>query len=276
MAKRPATQWYWGDWLKDPNLGQCSPATRGIWMDLLAAMHESDQTGKITGTAVSLARICRCSPEEMVTALRELDATKTADVTFRHADVTEMSRREVTIINRRMHREWQERCAATQRQRRKRVMKKSEGKNGVATDKQTAEPSRRCHADVTQKSRLHSSSSSSTSVKEHTQRESEINIPEHIREQARQVLGLTCEATLLYWLRECEYPPGWISQALAATEAKHPAQPKSYASGILRSYMRNGGPPNGKCRSSDAIAVGTGRAEVGAAAGGSGKFAGWD
>lgn len=45
MAKLPAFQFYPGDWMKDPNLRRCSHAAKGIWMDILCLMFESDERG---------------------------------------------------------------------------------------------------------------------------------------------------------------------------------------------------------------------------------------
>lgn len=45
MAKLPAFQFYPGDWLKDPNLRRCSPAARGVWVDMLCLMFECDPRG---------------------------------------------------------------------------------------------------------------------------------------------------------------------------------------------------------------------------------------
>jgi hypothetical protein len=97
MTKAPAIQFYIGDWLKDPKLSMCSPSTRGIWMDLLCAMHELDRSGLITGTTDQLARLCRCTAVEISVAVSELKETKAADVTERNGIVT--------VINRRMLRE---------------------------------------------------------------------------------------------------------------------------------------------------------------------------
>lgn len=97
MSKLPALQFYIGDWLKDPKLSMCSPATRGIWMDLLCAMHELDRSGLITGTTDQLARLCRCTAVEISAAIAELKETKAADVTERNGNVT--------VANRRMQRE---------------------------------------------------------------------------------------------------------------------------------------------------------------------------
>lgn len=132
MAKTPSFQFYTGDWMKDPQLSMCCPATRGIWMDLLCAMHESDRSGIVKGTLPQLARLARCSEAEMEAALCELKATNTADVHFCPP--------EFKVICRRMHAEHKARQYNAEYKRQKR------GKG-----------------DVRQKSSLHSSSSSSSS-----------------------------------------------------------------------------------------------------------------
>lgn len=94
-GKLPALLFYTGDWLKDPQLSMCSPATRGIWMDLLCAMHENGRTGTLSGTTDQIARVCRCSPADLSSALDELSCTKAANVTLRNGTVTVENRRMV-------------------------------------------------------------------------------------------------------------------------------------------------------------------------------------
>src|SRR5688500_14639992 len=91
--KAPAFQFYPGDWLKDPQLSMCSPASRGVWMDLLCAMHELGRSGQVTGTVDQLCRLCRCTAAEMSAALTELESTKTASVSERNGVVTVICRR---------------------------------------------------------------------------------------------------------------------------------------------------------------------------------------
>lgn len=43
--KLPSFQFYPGDWRKDPNLSRCSHAAKGVWIDLLCLMFESDERG---------------------------------------------------------------------------------------------------------------------------------------------------------------------------------------------------------------------------------------
>lgn len=133
MARRtPWMQFFAGDWLNDPLVSQCDPATRGIWMDLLCAMHQLDQRGQISGTLEKLARIARCTAEEMHKAVDDLRATGAADV--------QICNGVVTLVNRRMHRESEQRQANYTRQLRKRGKIPPRESNGVVTPL-----SRDCH-----------------------------------------------------------------------------------------------------------------------------------
>lgn len=125
--------------MKDPALALCTPATRGVWIDLLCAMHELDRSGELRGTTDQLARVARCSTVDLAHALTEFQATGAADVTERSGIVT--------VICRRMKREYDARKSSAERVKRFR----SGSRNG----------------DVAQKLRPPSSSStsSSTSVK---------------------------------------------------------------------------------------------------------------
>lgn len=89
----PYIQLYVRDYLSDPKLSLCCPATRGVWMDLLCVMHMNDRCGVITGTRDQLARLGRCSAVEVSTAIDELKHTETADVTERNDIVTLTCRR---------------------------------------------------------------------------------------------------------------------------------------------------------------------------------------
>jgi hypothetical protein len=112
VPKQPVFPLYTGDWLKDPDLSKCSPATRGIWIDVLCAMHESDRRGILEGTAEQLSRVLRCGPADVTRAVRELKETGAANV--------EESNGAVTLVNRRMQREYEERVATRNRVRKHR------------------------------------------------------------------------------------------------------------------------------------------------------------
>ena len=111
--KFPFIQCFTGDWLKDPAVSMLSPAARGIWWDFICVMHESDRSGMVTGSRPMLARLVRCSTDELGGALNEIALCKTGDV-------SEDANGIVTIINRRMRREAIEREMAAKRQQRHR------------------------------------------------------------------------------------------------------------------------------------------------------------
>lgn len=127
MGKLPAFQFYTGDWLKDPALTLCTPAARGVWMDLICAMHESDRSGKLCGTREQLARVARCSTVEFAQALSELQATGAADVTERNGAVT--------VENRRMKREAKSRIQTKKRVFKHRHPQDTKEGNGDVTPK---------------------------------------------------------------------------------------------------------------------------------------------
>ncbi len=125
MSKLPAILLYVGDWMKDPSLSMCSPATRGIWIDLMCAMHENNRTGIVTGNYAQLSRLARCTAPEMENAISEISSTKAGDVTICNGNVT--------VINRRMKREYKERQLANKRVYKHRKKKSSGESNGDVT-----------------------------------------------------------------------------------------------------------------------------------------------
>lgn len=102
--KLPAIMIYTGDWKQDTALGKSSAATRGVWWEVILAMHEDGRTGRLSGTLEQLARICRVTTDEMTRAKLEIYSLKIGDVTDRDGIVT--------LTNRRMLREHKERSRA--------------------------------------------------------------------------------------------------------------------------------------------------------------------
>lgn len=78
--KRPASQFYWGDWLNCKELRVCSVAARGLWMDMLAYMRQGKPMGYLTHengqpiTAPQLARLVGESLPVVNKLLAELEA----------------------------------------------------------------------------------------------------------------------------------------------------------------------------------------------------------
>lgn len=104
-----------GDWLKEPSLTLCSLAARGFWVDILCVMHEMDRSGEVTGAIEELAQLARCKPDAAESAILELEARKVADV-VRHS-ARDLSGK-ITLINRRMKREFKKRYVNNMRQSR--------------------------------------------------------------------------------------------------------------------------------------------------------------
>lgn len=123
MGKLPWFKFNPSWWLTDPELSKCDPATRGVWIDLVCAMHQSDRSGELSGTTEQIARLGRCSTVELTHALTELQANGAADVTFRNNNVT--------VVNRRMKREFKSKKATALRVKRHRSNAKGNGDETV-------------------------------------------------------------------------------------------------------------------------------------------------
>ena len=50
--KLPAFQFYPGDWRKDPNLCRCSHAAKGVWIDMICLMHETEERGVLSTNGI--------------------------------------------------------------------------------------------------------------------------------------------------------------------------------------------------------------------------------
>lgn len=95
--KRPASQYYWGDWWKDKGLHSCSLTARGLWHEMNCLMHEGEPYGHLTlngrpMTVAQLANQCRISASQCAKLLRELED---AGVPSRTPDGVIFSRRMV-------------------------------------------------------------------------------------------------------------------------------------------------------------------------------------
>jgi hypothetical protein len=104
--KRPASQYYWGDWWKDKGLHSCSLTARGLWHEMNCLMHEGEPYGHLTlngkpMTPQQLANQCRISTAQCTKLLQELE---NAGVFSKYPDLG-------TIISRRMVRDEQIRQA---------------------------------------------------------------------------------------------------------------------------------------------------------------------
>jgi hypothetical protein len=85
MSKLPAIQFYPGDWRKDPGVQSLSYEERGIWLELLFMMHESEKPGLLLLGGVPyptdrLARALRLDNEVMLKVISELITLNVASV----------------------------------------------------------------------------------------------------------------------------------------------------------------------------------------------------
>jgi len=97
--RRPAQQWYWGDWFSAFDVRLCSLEARGLWIDMLGIMFQSEIRGTLTISrkkvnSKTLAKIVGDTENKIAKLLQKLEAK---NVFSRLGDGT--------IICRRMYRE---------------------------------------------------------------------------------------------------------------------------------------------------------------------------
>ena len=78
-SRRPASQYYWGDWWKDKALQSCSQPARGLWHEMNTLQHEGEPYGHLTlngkpMTPTQLANLCRISVAKCKQLLDELES----------------------------------------------------------------------------------------------------------------------------------------------------------------------------------------------------------
>lgn len=76
--RRPSFQFYPADWRNNANLRRCSPAARGIWVDVMCVLHDSDEYGVVRWPLVDLANSAN-APIKLVRELVEKNVLKGGD-----------------------------------------------------------------------------------------------------------------------------------------------------------------------------------------------------
>lgn len=79
MGATPWMKFYPSDWRADPALRMCSLAARGLWMEMLAVMHEADPRGQLvvrerTVSDEQIASLVGQPVDEVKAALAELES----------------------------------------------------------------------------------------------------------------------------------------------------------------------------------------------------------
>lgn len=76
--KRPSFQFYPADWRNNAKLRRCSEAARGVWMDILCVLHDSDEYGVCRWPLADLARAANAS-FRLVKELADKEVLKGSD-----------------------------------------------------------------------------------------------------------------------------------------------------------------------------------------------------
>lgn len=76
--KRPSFQFYPGDWRQNANLGRCSFAARGAWLDIMCVLHDSDEYGIVRWPLKELVNSAKV-PLALVRELVSKEVLKGAD-----------------------------------------------------------------------------------------------------------------------------------------------------------------------------------------------------
>jgi len=120
VGKNPAIQFYVGDWIQDTR--SLSLAAKGAWIDMLCLMWRSQTRGKLTDDMVGWARVIGASVEQTEAVIAELVEKRICDT------VTERNKK-VTLICRRMYRDYKEKQYHAVRQQRYRNKNPDDGES---------------------------------------------------------------------------------------------------------------------------------------------------
>lgn len=141
MAKAPADQFYWGDWLNDVELQSACSSSRGIWINILCRMWYSKIRGEITGSLNQLIKLLNCTEDEFIIFLNEANKYQFCDINLNSPFVTfplhvthgnNFSNAIVTIKNRRMFKAEKERVNTRLRVQKYREKKGSNGRSNAS------------------------------------------------------------------------------------------------------------------------------------------------
>lgn len=82
MAKAPADQFYWGDWLNDVELQAASSTTRGVWINLLCRMWYAKTRGEISGPIEVLSSITNSAKPFFIIIYKDLKLSRFPNTTI--------------------------------------------------------------------------------------------------------------------------------------------------------------------------------------------------
>ncbi len=95
--KRPAFQFYPGDWQRDAALRSCSVPARGLWIEMICVMHDAEPYGhlRVNGKPITVPTLARMVGATAKEAQAWLDELEGAGVFQRDDDGAILSRRMV-------------------------------------------------------------------------------------------------------------------------------------------------------------------------------------
>lgn len=114
MGKMPASLFYWGDFVRDPNVRRCTHAEVGVWIRTLCLMFEAERKGVLSTNGVPWTdeEICLAIGGRYEETLNCVTALVTKGVASRNEDGS--------LVSRRMYRDEKEREDTKERVRRHR------------------------------------------------------------------------------------------------------------------------------------------------------------
>jgi len=63
MAKRPWLPFYPSDWLANTSLKRCNHEEKGVWLEILCLMHDSESYGILRWNSIEISRVINCKPK---------------------------------------------------------------------------------------------------------------------------------------------------------------------------------------------------------------------
>lgn len=104
----PWFKFYPTDWRSDPALRMCSPAARGVWIDMICLMHEASPYGHLlvsdrSPTDAQLSVLLGIAPDQLTDLLGELEAaavfSRTSKGVIYSRKLTRMAKKAATARN---------------------------------------------------------------------------------------------------------------------------------------------------------------------------------
>jgi hypothetical protein len=132
MGKVPASLFYWGDFVRDPDLRRCTNTEVGVWIRLLCLMYEAEYKGMLATNGVPWTddEVALAIGGSVSEAKKAVTALVTKGVASRLPNGA--------LINRRMYREHSERLGTRQRVQNFRLKEKEKQEcNATVTDNVT-------------------------------------------------------------------------------------------------------------------------------------------